>query len=332
MALPALSPRAYQRITLVAACSLAGIIVTGAIVRLSGSGLGCHDWPTCEKNRLVAPLSWHPMVEFLNRAITLLVSVAVILAILGSLLRVPRRKDLVWLSLSLVGGVIAQIVLGGITVLTDLNPIAVQGHFVLSMAILAAAIVLHRRAGEEPPYESSVPARLRRLCWAVTALTAAAIVTGTVVTGTGPHGGDEHAHRFGFQITSVARIHSGTVILTVATALALAYFARRRQHDWTVLGRPLTVFVWLAVLQGAVGYTQYFDDVPVGLVAVHIVGAVSVWSAALLLLLASRRPVGSVDDRLERRRGDVALLGVDHLDEDAIEPDGIPQIRQVLES
>ena len=331
MALPTLSRRAYQRITLVAAWSLAAIIVTGAIVRLSGSGLGCPDWPTCEKNRLVAPLSWHPMVEFLNRAITLLVSVAVILAVLGSLIRVPRRKDLVWLSLSLVGGVIAQIVLGGVTVLTDLNPIAVQGHFVLSMAILAAAIVLHRRAGEEAPYEPSVPSRPRRLCWAVGALTGAAIATGTVVTGTGPHGGDEHAHRFGFQITSVARVHSSTVILAVATALVLVYFTRRSQRDWSVLGRPLTLFLWLAVLQGAVGYTQYFDNVPVGLVAVHIVGAVSVWSAALLLVLASRRAVGSVDDGLEGRRRDVALLGVDHLDEDAVEPDGILQVRQVLE-
>jgi cytochrome c oxidase assembly protein subunit 15 len=331
MALPTLSRRAYQRITLVSAWSLAAIIVTGAIVRLSGSGLGCPDWPTCEKNRLVAPLSWHPMVEFLNRAITLLVSVAVILAVLGSLIRVPRRKDLVWLSLSLVGGVIAQIVLGGVTVLTDLNPIAVQSHFVLSMAILAAAIVLHRRAGEDPPYELSVPSRLRRLCWAVGALTGAAIVTGTVVTGTGPHGGDEHARRFGFQITSVARVHSGTVILAVATALVLVSFTRRRQRDWNVLGRPLTLFLWLAVLQGAVGYTQYFDNVPVGLVAFHIVGAVSVWSAALLVVLASRRGVGSVDDRLERRRRDVALLRVDHLDQDAVEPDGILQVRQVLE-
>jgi cytochrome c oxidase assembly protein subunit 15 len=331
MARPALSPRAYQRITLVAAWSLAAIIVTGAIVRLSGSGLGCPDWPTCEKNRLVAPVSWHPMVEFLNRVITALVSVAVILAVLGSLVRVPRRKDLVWLSLSLVGGVIAQIVLGGVTVLTDLNPIAVQGHFVLSMAILGAAVVLHRRAGEEPPYEPTVPLALRRLSWAVAALTAAAITTGTVVTGTGPHGGDEHAHRFGFQITSVARIHSGTVILAVGTALFLAYRTRRSQRDWNVLGRPLTLFVWLAVVQGAVGYTQYFDNVPVGLVAVHIVGAVSVWTAALLLVLATRQPVGSVVDGLEGRRRDVPLLGVDHLDEDAVEHDRVLQVRQVLE-
>src|SRR5262249_40200531 len=143
MGLPTVSPRTYRRVTLVAVWSLAAIIVTGAIVRLTGSGLGCPDWPQCNKNSLVAPLSWNPMVAFVNRVITAIVSIAVIVAVLGSLRRRPFRRDLVWLSLSLVVGVIAQIVLGGITVLTDLNPIAVQGHFVLSIAILTAAVVLH---------------------------------------------------------------------------------------------------------------------------------------------------------------------------------------------
>src|SRR3954470_9260918 len=157
MALPAMTPRRYQRITLVAAWSLAAIIVTGAIVRLSGSGLGCPDWPTCEKNRLVAPLSWHPMVEFLNRAITGLVSVAVILAVLGSLWRVPRRRDLVWLSVSLVLGVIAQIVLGGGSVLVDLEPPFVMAHFLLSIVLVWLAVLLHHRAGEPDGATSPYP-------------------------------------------------------------------------------------------------------------------------------------------------------------------------------
>jgi cytochrome c oxidase assembly protein subunit 15 len=165
----------------------------------------------------------------------------------------------------------------------------------------------------------------------VTALTAVAICTGTVVTGTGPHGGDENAHRFGFAITSVARIHSGAVILAVATALVLVYQARRRQRDWEVLGGPLALFLWLAVLQGVVGYTQYFNNVPVGLVAVHIVGAVSVWVAAILLTLATRAPLRSIDGSRPGGRRDVALLGVDHLDQDAVEPHRVPQVRQVLE-
>ncbi len=332
MALPTVSPRTYQRITLVAAWSLAAIIVTGAVVRLSGSGLGCPDWPTCEKNSVVAPLSWNPMVEFVNRVITGIVSVAVIVAVLASLRRRPFRRDLVWLSLSLVLGVIAQIVLGGVTVLTDLNPIAVQGHFVLSIAILTAAVVLHRRGGEEGGYRPATSTIVRRLSWAVTVLSALAIVTGTVVTGTGPHGGDEKAHRFDFQITGVARIHSVTVIVTVIAALAVAYCAHVRHRDWAAVSQPLTLFIWVAIAQGVVGYTQYFNDVPVGLVAVHVVGAVSVWAAALQLGLATRVAlVTSVDDGGGVRRRDVPLLGVDHLHQDPVEADGLLQVRQVLE-
>ena len=325
-----MSPRTYERVTLVAAWSLAAIIVTGAVVRLTGSGLGCPDWPACQQDRLVAEWSLHPMVEFVNRVITGIVSIAVVLAVLGSLLRRPRRADLIWLSLSLVAGVVGQIVLGGITVLTDLNPVAVQSHFVLSMAILTAAVVLHRRAGEEPPYEPTTARISRRLARAVAVLTGLAICTGTVVTGTGPHGGDEEARRFGFEISSVARIHSVTVIVTVIAALALAYTAHVRHRDWQALGPPLTRFIWLAVLQGAVGYTQYFNDVPVGLVAVHIVGAIAVWVSAVLLVLATREAAGSVDRGGPGGR-DVALLGVDHLHQDAVEADRVLQVRQVLE-
>jgi cytochrome c oxidase assembly protein subunit 15 len=328
MAAPRLSPRAYERITLVAAWSVGAIIVTGAVVRLTGSGLGCPDWPSCTKNEFVAEVSLHPMVEYVNRLITGLVSVAVIVAVLGSLARVPRRRDLIWLSVSLVVGVIGQIVLGGITVLTDLNPIAVQGHFVLSMAILTAAVVLHRRAGEEGAYRPTVSRDVRRLAWVVTGLTALAIVTGTVVTGTGPHGGDERAHRFGFAITSVARVHSGTVILTVAVALLLAWMAHRDSHDWNVLVRPLTAFVWIAIVQGAIGYTQYFSGVPAGLVAVHVVGAIAVWVAALNLVLSCRT---SVEQRDRLGRDDLTLLGVHHLDEDLVEVDRVPYVREVLE-
>jgi cytochrome c oxidase assembly protein subunit 15 len=283
-----ISPRAYQRITLAAAWLVGFIIVTGAAVRLTGSGLGCSSWPACEPGHLVAPLSWHPMVEFLNRIVTAAVSVIVIAAALGSLLREPRRRDLIWLSVSLVVGVLGQIVLGGIAVLTDLNPFAVQAHFIFSMAILTAAVVLHRRAGEDAPYVPTVEARLRHAAWTVTVLAGLAIAAGTTVTGAGPHGGDEHAHRFDVAITTVARVHSITAIATVAAALYLVFLARRHQHDWDVLGENLTAFVWIAILQGTLGYTQYFSGVPSGLVLVHVVGAVAVWVAALELTLACR--------------------------------------------
>src|SRR5687768_8308296 len=114
-----LTPAAYRRVTLAAVLALGFIIVSGAAVRLTGSGLGCPDWPTCADGRVVAPLEYHAMVEFVNRTVTGLVSVAVMVAVLGSLVRRPRRSDLVWLSLGLVAGVAAQIVLGGLVVLFD---------------------------------------------------------------------------------------------------------------------------------------------------------------------------------------------------------------------
>ncbi|MDH3708202.1 MAG: COX15/CtaA family protein, partial [Acidimicrobiia bacterium] len=122
-----LTPEQYRRVAFWALLALAAIIVTGALVRLTGSGLGCSDWPTCEENELVAEFSFHPMVEFVNRLITGLVSIAVIVAVLGSRWRVPRRADLTWLSVGLVVGVVAQIVLGALVTRTELDPRVVLG-------------------------------------------------------------------------------------------------------------------------------------------------------------------------------------------------------------
>jgi cytochrome c oxidase assembly protein subunit 15 len=285
------TPRTYQRVTLAAALALAAIIVTGALVRLTGSGLGCPDWPQCSESRFVDVSTGHEAVEQVNRLFTGVVAIAVIVAVLGALVRVPRRRDLTVLSLGLVVGVIAQIVLGGITVLTDLNPVAVQGHFVLSIAILTDALVLHRRSSEEPgPYEATVAGPVRRHVLAGCALLGVAIVTGTVVTGSGPHGGDERARRFGFAITDVARIHSVTVLVTTGVLVLLAVRIRRGP-SWAVLGERLTALLVAVVVQGTVGYVQYLADVPVGLVALHIIGVVVVWWLACDLAFATRRPI-----------------------------------------
>ncbi|MCA9711855.1 MAG: COX15/CtaA family protein, partial [Myxococcales bacterium] len=187
MALPRCSPRTYQKITLLALVLLSVIVVTGGAVRLTGSGLGCSDWPTCEENRLVAPLEYHAMVEFVNRTFTGLLSAAVILAVLGSLVRAPRRRDLTWWSLGLVAGMIGQIVLGGLTVLFELSPPFVMGHFLLSMVIIWNAVVLHHLAGQPPtaarPLVSDDVRWMGRLMVAAAGL---AIFLGTVVTGSGP--------------------------------------------------------------------------------------------------------------------------------------------------
>jgi len=283
--LPPLSPRAYQRITLLALLALVFIIVTGAAVRLTGSGLGCSDWPTCESNRLVAPLEYHAMVEFINRTITGLVSVMVIVAVLGSLLRTPRRRDLTWLSLGLVGGVIGQIVLGGLTVLFELRPPFVIGHFVLSMVLVWNAFVLHHRAGHDGAKGLPlVPSGIRRLGTALVVLASLAVLTGTVVTGTGPHSGDEKAIRLSFDITTVAKIHSASVWLFLATAV-ITLVALRRRGSAAIVDRDARILVISILAQGAIGYTQYFTGVPTPLVLLHVAGSVTVWLAALAFRL-----------------------------------------------
>lgn len=294
--MPRLSPRSYRRVTLVALVALAFIIVSGAAVRLTGSGLGCPDWPTCAEDRIVAPLEYHAMIEFVNRMVTGVVSVAVIVAVLGSLARVPRRRDLVVLSLGLVAGVLGQIVLGGLTVLFHLHPVLVMSHFLLSMVILANAVVLHSRAGQLDGPPAPVVARpLRRLAWVTTAVAAVVVFTGTIVTASGPHGGDEDVRRLGFQVHDVARVHGGTVVALLALTLTTVVVLRRHQAPPLVQRRGVEL---LAVLlaQAAIGYVQYFTGVPVLLVGAHILGAVLVWSAALRLPLSMterREPVAA---------------------------------------
>ncbi|MCA1657295.1 MAG: COX15/CtaA family protein [Actinobacteria bacterium] len=299
MRLPTLSPSAYRRITLAAALALAFIIVTGGAVRLTGSGLGCPDWPTCARGRLVASVSYHPMVEFVNRTITGIVSVLVIVAVLGSLVRRPRRRDLVWLSVGLVLGVIAQIVLGGLTVLFHLWPPLVMSHFVLSMAILADAVVLHHRAGwpDDPagppsapagPPSAPVVARELALMGRLVVVSAALVVMlGTVVTGTGPHGGDEKVKRLPFFLPDAARFHGISVFILLALVLVTLWRLQRAGAPARLL-RAGEVLLAVLVAQGAVGYIQYFTGVPVLLVGVHIAGAAAVWAAAVHFLLSFR--------------------------------------------
>ena len=281
MRLPRLSPRAYQRVTLLALVALVFIVVTGAAVRLTGSGLGCSDWPTCEDNRLVAPLEYHAMVEFLNRTVTGLVSIAVIAAVLGSLVREPRRADLTRWSFGLVVGVLANAVLGGITVLTELTPPIVAAHFLLSISRVWNAVVLHDRAGHDgSPGLPLVPARVRTLARALVVVAGVVLLTGTVVTGTGPHGGDEEVARLSFDIGEVVRLHS--IAAWVFLALAVWTMAElRRTGTPRDVDRRAQVLVGAILLQGAIGYTQYFTGVPPWLVLLHVLGSVLVWIAAL---------------------------------------------------
>jgi cytochrome c oxidase assembly protein subunit 15 len=266
------------------------------------------------------------MVEFVNRTITGLVSVAVILAVLGSLVRRPRRRDLTILSAGLVAGVIGQIVLGGITVLFHLWPPLVMGHFLLSMAILADAVVLHHRAGlddgpaDTPGAPSPGPAAqapvvgpgLVPMGRLVVASAGLAVFLGTVVTGAGPHGGDEKVARLPFIVPDVARLHGIAVMLFLGLVLVTLWRLRQDGAPAALLHRG-EILLGVLVAQAAVGYVQYFTGVPVVLVGIHIAGAAAVWAASVAFLLGFSAPVASDHGpRPGGRSGPTAGAGDDH--------------------
>lgn len=284
---------------------LCAIVVTGAAVRLTGSGLGCEDWPRCNEERFIDVSSTHGAIEQVNRLFTGLVTIGVVVAVLGAIRRVPRRPDLVRLAWGLVAGVVGQIVLGGVVVLTDLHPLANQGHFVLSMVLVVNALVLVRRAGEASATRLSVvSASTGRLVRVVVVVGFVAVYTGTVVTGSGPHAGDEEARRFGFDISSVARVHGASVIVTLSLVLALVMVARRHD-DWRRLDAPIETLLVVGLLQTAVGYVQYFNDIPALLVGIHIAGATG-FSLALANLWLSLRSGEVVQASNEPKRATVA--------------------------
>src|SRR5204863_1913540 len=236
-----ITPRSYQRITLVALFLLAFIVVTGGAVRLAGSGLGCPDWPTCAKGRVVAPLEWHAWVEFGNRLVTGLVSIIVILAVLGSLVRTPRRRDLTLLSLGLVVGVIAQIVLGGLVVLFHLAPPLVMSHFSLSMLIVLDAVVLHHRARlPDAPRVAAVDREQVRMVRLLTVAAFVVIFLGTVTTASGPHTGshgDQVVDRLPLSLHDAARLHGSSVMVFLAFTLLTIWSLTRSRAPREVLQR-----------------------------------------------------------------------------------------------
>jgi cytochrome c oxidase assembly protein subunit 15 len=292
-----LQPSQYRAVTIGALVAVCAIVVTGVAVRLTGSGLGCDDWPNCNDSQLIDVSSTHAAIEQVNRLFTGLVSAAVIAAVLGSLRRQPRRRDLTWWSAGLVAGVLGQIVLGGVTVLVDLHPVAVQGHLLLSMVLVANATVLVRRAGEADGSVriDAVSPMTRATALAVAAGASLAVFTGTLVTGAGPHAGDEDVQRFGFHIPTVARVHGVTVMATIAIALALVWRIRRVHSERATMTPVMTTWLFVAALQATVGYVQYFNGVPELLVGLHVAGATALMVVSTQIVLETRRSVGTGD-------------------------------------
>jgi cytochrome c oxidase assembly protein subunit 15 len=266
------------------------IVVTGGLVRLTASGLGCPTWPRCSETSFVThpELGVHGAIEFGNRLLTFVLVAVIALTWITALrlrdsarleIRGGRRRDLRWLAGGLLLGIPAQIVIGGISVLTHLNPWVVGIHFLVSMALVGLAVGLVRSTrGAQPVRVDRGPAVV--LARVVFAGMVAAVWLGTVVTGSGPHAGDLNAVRNGLDGGLVAHVHAAAVWVTIAFTLALLVLCRTR---------AVVLLLAVEVLQAALGITQYYLGVPVPLVALHLLGASLSIAAATNVLLAIRR-------------------------------------------
>ncbi len=258
------------------------IVVTGASVRITGSGLGCSTWPECTPGSFTptpeqpeSPL--HAWIEFGNRLLTFVLLINALLLFIAILRN--RRRELRKLGAIQLAGILAQGVLGGITVLTGLNPATVAAHFLLSIVLIAAALSLRQRAHGKTPTDIKLTPLTRRLARVTLTLTALVIFAGTIVTGSGPHAGDDLAERFNLDPRTMSWIHADLVIALVGVSVALLIATRLGESEATrnTWGVSLRNFLLICLAQGLIGYTQYFTGLPELLVGFHILGSVLVW-------------------------------------------------------
>lgn len=280
----------YRQLAIVTTAGVCLLTVAGGIVRLTGSGLGCDDWPNCNSERFVDVSSGHTAIEQINRLLSGVIGIPTLLLAIAAFRVRPRVSGLRWPAVGVLVSVLANGVVGGIAVRTDLHPAFVQSHFLLAMVSIAFGIIAVHRSS--PGARQSSPAtswrgRPGQLAAVLTALTAAALVTGTVVTGTGPHAGEQDVRRFGFDISNVARMHSATVLMALAVAGLLAWTIRVGADSTAGVRVALSGWIFVGLLQAAVGYTQYFNGVPELLVGIHIALATGLWVMTIRLLLAA---------------------------------------------
>jgi cytochrome c oxidase assembly protein subunit 15 len=288
------SPRAISRVALLNAVVNGLIVVTGGLVRLTGSGLGCPTWPRCTDESFVATpeLAAHGVIEFGNRLITFVLT-AVAIATLVAVWRSPRR-DLRTLAVLSFLGIPAQALLGGVTVLTELNPWTVAAHFLVSMVLVAVATTLWLRSREPGVGQPLVRRPLLLLTTGIAVVTGAVLLVGTIVTGSGPHSGDEKAtDRMPFDPELVSQLHADAVflLLGLTVALLVALYATDSPGRVRRAARDLLI---VQLAQGVIGYVQYFTDLPIVLVLLHMLGAVLITAYTARLLWAVRGPASDV--------------------------------------
>ena len=289
----AFSPAAVSRVALANAVANAAIVVTGGAVRLTGSGLGCPTWPRCTDASFVATpeLAGHGVIEFGNRLLTFVltaVAVATVVVVFRSV-----RRDLRTLAVIGLLGIPAQALLGGITVLTGLNPWTVAAHFLVSMVLVAVATTLWLRSREPGVGQPLLRRPFVLLVAGIAAVTAVVLVIGTVVTGSGPHSGDPKAGRTGFDPELVSQLHADVVFLLVGLTVALlvALYAIDSPDRVRHAARDLLI---VQLAQGLVGYVQYFTDLPIALVLVHMLGAVLITAFTARLVWSVRGPASEL--------------------------------------
>lgn len=262
------------------------LVLSGGAVRLSGSGLGCPDWPSCYQHHLTAVDSFHPIVEFANRLVSVAVTVLSALCLVVTARRAPPRRDLTLLGAGLVAGIVAQIVLGGLVVLFKLNPYLVALHFLLTIAILADAIVLYHLSASPPT--SAIPlvgrdlVRLARLQMRTLGVLT---IVGTFVTGAGPHAGGVGAKRVPIAFRDITEAHSTLALFLIGVTLASQFAFHHAKAPETVLRRG-RLFLEIMVVQGALGYLQYFLHDAALVVEFHLAGVTSLWICGLAFYLS----------------------------------------------
>ncbi len=285
MSRPEISLQRFRMVAWVAFGSLYAIIITGSLVRLTGSGLGCSDWPNCNETKFVDISTGHAAIEQINRLFTGVVAVAVIVAVSTSVLLRPRLRKITANAAVLVFGVLVQVVLGAYVVLTGLNPWSNMAHFLVSIALVSAAYVLVRRVEVliNPPDADEI--RDKPLRWVLFLMTCAVLFLGTVVTGAGPHSGAEQATRLGISVQRATQMHSISVWIMVFVALVLTLRAKTSPARWSREGTKMMRLMAALCAQGFIGYVQYFAGVPAPLVAVHVALSVIVWLCAFEVFL-----------------------------------------------
>jgi cytochrome c oxidase assembly protein subunit 15 len=276
-----------RRISLANLIAQSGIIVTGAIVRLTGSGLGCPTWPDCTPGSLVPVAGqvegFHKYIEFGNRTLTFLVLAISIALFVFSLLN-EKRNIIIWSFLPLIGTLL-QAALGGITVLTGLHPSTVMAHFLLSIILVGISVKIYDYFNNQKAAKA-LPKIVDSYVKVVTLVGLVVIILGTITTGSGPHSGDEIAARFDLDIRVIAWLHADTVLLFVGLIAGLLVISRINPDSKHIYKSTRTLFI-ICLAQGFVGYVQWFNNLPWILVSLHVIGAVITWIAITNLALYS---------------------------------------------